>query len=72
MNETDPFYEEVKGKVLGGQKRLPYREYLPRLTIHYITNVATIEELETFEKVLNEKLATYDYSATSRTHSNGS
>jgi ribosomal 50S subunit-associated protein YjgA (DUF615 family) len=44
-NEKDPLYERIKEDITKG-KRLPYREYLKRRTIHYVEHVANEEELE--------------------------
>jgi len=51
----DPLYESVKQRVTQG-KRLPYREYLNRRTIHYIENVATDEEIEDLKTAMSNRL----------------
>jgi len=53
--QEDPLYTKVKQKVTQG-KRLPYREYLNRRTIHYIEHVATDEEVENVKVALANRV----------------
>jgi ribosomal 50S subunit-associated protein YjgA (DUF615 family) len=41
---NDPLYAQVKENITQG-KRLPYKEYLRRRTIHYIEHVADEEDI---------------------------
>jgi len=55
LEQPDPLYTKVREKVTQG-KRLPYREYLNRRTIHYIEDVATNEEIEDIKVALANRL----------------
>lgn len=54
-SKGDPLYQSVREQITQG-KRLPYREYLNRRTIHYIENVATDHEIEDLKTAISNRL----------------
>lgn len=47
-------YKDIVQSVTKG-KRLPYREYLKRRTIHYIEHVATSEEIDDIKTAIQNR-----------------